>query len=380
MICPLIGEAFRPYGRVEQSQTEPAGPERDIPLERRERMDLYRFDRETSWDYRSGMTALAVQDGAEQKLFYLDRSVTIAPGVCFGFFPLGERSVIAGDPALWAGASPVDTVAVPRGTTEARPLEVFTLFRQEGIGGLYFRGERHPPMELVYVEKGQLHNYCGGWDILLRPKEYLLFGPNEWHMQYADEDVRFLTISFTWEGQDLSPYAGRSFPASVEMQRTIRALLGEHDQRSEGWEEAVNALTKLLLLQVLRRPGPADRQRKASPVSEEVRRQTVDRAMQTVSARIREKWTVPKLASAVNVSASQLTELFQSYLGISPARYITRVRVEESKALLAGGRMSVGEVAEHLGYSNIQHFSRQFHEWVGCSPTAYARTARQKTP
>lgn len=32
-----------------------------------------------------------------------------------------------------------------------------------------------------------------------------------------------------------------------------------------------------------------------------------------------------------------------------------------------------GESAQRMGYSSVQHFSKQFRQWVGYSPSAYAR-------
>ena len=58
------------------------------------------------------------------------------------------------------------------------------------------------------------------------------------------------------------------------------------------------------------------------------------------------------LAASVNVSASQLTNLFQTYLGVSPAKYITKIRLEESRILLSTRQMSIGEIASKLGYSS----------------------------
>ena len=144
----------------------------------------------------------------------------------------------------------------------------------------------------------------------------------------------------------------------------------EHEEA----EEYYQAHLKLLLIQILRQPLlRGDKQKKPLPASEQAHRRILDRAMQTVSAGITDKLTVPQLADTVNVSTSQLTALFQTYLGISPARYITRVRLEESKKLLEEGALNIGEIAQKLGYSSIQHFCRQFRQWFGHTPTAYIK-------
>ena len=99
----------------------------------------------------------------------------------------------------------------------------------------------------------------------------------------------------------------------------------------------------------------------------------IEKAMQAVSAHIRGRYAVPELAAEVNVSPTHLSNLFQRYLGVSPAKYITRIRIEECKALLTDGEMSVGEIASLMGYSSIPHFCKQFRQWTGSSPAEFAR-------
>ena len=102
--------------------------------------------------------------------------------------------------------------------------------------------------------------------------------------------------------------------------------------------------------------------------------QIINKALQIVSAQVYGKLTVPALAAAVNVSTSQLTNLFQTYLDVSPAKYITKIRLEESKILLASKQMSIGEIASQLGYSSIQHFTKQFSSWYGYTPSTYIKS------
>ncbi|MCQ2421021.1 MAG: helix-turn-helix transcriptional regulator [Clostridia bacterium] len=68
--------------------------------------------------------------------------------------------------------------------------------------------------------------------------------------------------------------------------------------------------------------------------------------------------------------------LFDRHIGMPPGQYIMKIRIEESKLLLQQGQLSVGAIAERLGFSSIQHFSRQFKSLCGLSPTQYARQFR----
>jgi len=371
IIKPVNDSGFFGYGVIREPQGESGRVE--IPVCNRNPVALYCFSRDTHWDYGEGMTALVIWEQGMLKQFYLDRAVTGFAGVCFGFYPLGPGSTVFGEPELLQEANCIGSAQRPGSTSGSRRPEIFTLFPQAGRDGLYFRGERHPPLELVYLEKGVLHNYCEGQEQILHPGELLLFGPDQWHMQYSDEGVQFLTLSFLWEDYDFSGLVNRVITAPVEIQQSVHSLLREYGQQLPNREEFINAQVELLLLQLLRLPGDVKPHKKPSPTSERMHRQIIDKAVQIIASRIYGKLTVPELAAAVNVSASQLTALFREYLGVAPAKYITRIRLEESKTLLQSRQQSVGEVAQQLGYSSIQHFSKQFAAWFGFPPSAYAK-------
>ena len=370
MLIPLIDSSFSSYGRIEKMPEHEVTTYNNI-LFRQTSIPLYCFEHDTHWDYHSGMTVLLILDQGEQRLFYLDRPITIFSGIRFGFFPLADQSEVVGLQKLSEMAAQITELEVPTDTTNPSTPEIFTLFHQVGRGGLYFRGEQHPPLELVYVEKGILHNFFHGQDVALHPNELLIFDQNQWHMQYAESDVAFLTVSFLWPGHDLTDWTNRVIPASLPVQQTAKALLEEYDIPSHLQKEFFHAHFSLLLLQLLRQIP--ETVHKPSPATAHARSQLLDKSLRIVAKEYRQKLTVSALASAVNVSTSQLTVLFQTHLGISPAKYITRIRLEESKALLLSQQMSIGEIADYLGYSSIQHFSKQFRDWFGCSPTSFAK-------
>jgi len=371
MLKPMIDPSFSAYGAVERFRQEPNQALRHIPVSRQPVIPICCFPFPTSWDYVDGMTVLLILDGAERKRYYLDRAITIRPGVRFGFYPLEQVSTVAGDPEILTPEACAEVLDLSTEAADSRPMRVFTLFRQVGQDGLFFRGEKHPPLELVYVEKGVLENYCDGRKFTLHPNELLLFGSNQWHMQHADREVRFLTVSFSWEDHDFSRLFNCVLSASPEIQSSLLALSQESEQDLPQRDEFLLAQTKLLLLQLLRLPGGDEGSKKPSPASERAHRMILDKAMQTVSEGIYGKLTVSDLASAVNVSTSQLTALFKTYLGQAPAKYITHIRLEESKSLLSEKKMSIGEIADLLGYASVQHYSKQFRSWFGCAPSAY---------
>lgn len=338
-----------------------------------EPVTMYCPNCDTVWSYGSGMSVLLIEDGGELYRFYLDRSVQLRKGVRFGFAPLQENSCICRQAEFSFEDFIVGTETCPRFTAALQPMQIFTCLSQRAEDGFYFSGEQHLPMELVWLKKGVLHNYCGGEDHVLRSKELLLIPSDQWHIQYAEDSVQFLTISFLWEGRDFQNLTGVPLKVSPEAERYLAAIEREMGERQTDKDEYMHATLKLLLIHLQRQQEAAPVAHRASPAAEQMHRQLIEKAMQAVSANIRGRYSVPELASAVNVSQTHLTNLFQMYLGMSPAKYITRIRVEECKQLLSSGELSVGEIAEMMGYSSIPHFCKQFRQWTGTSPAGFAR-------
>ena len=102
----------------------------------------------------------------------------------------------------------------------------------------------------------------------------------------------------------------------------------------------------------------------------------IRRAQQYITANIRSKLSVPMVAQNVDVSPSYLTALFRKNMQISPGEYIRRMKLQESKQMIRENNMSFTDIAAALHYSTVHHFSRQFKEKFGITPTEYARSVR----
>ncbi|WP_442791279.1 GlxA family transcriptional regulator [Mycobacterium sp. Aquia_216] len=80
--------------------------------------------------------------------------------------------------------------------------------------------------------------------------------------------------------------------------------------------------------------------------------------------------SVKKLADKASLSTRQLTRLFQSELGMTPARYVELVRIDFARAGLEAGR-SVTETAHLAGFGSSETLRRVFVSHLGISPKAY---------
>ena len=78
--------------------------------------------------------------------------------------------------------------------------------------------------------------------------------------------------------------------------------------------------------------------------------------------------SVEGLSKKHNISRSQLFRLFKTKLNISPQQYIKHYRINHAADLLRRTELTIGQVMEQSGFSNISNFSRQFKSVYGRSP------------
>lgn len=69
-----------------------------------------------------------------------------------------------------------------------------------------------------------------------------------------------------------------------------------------------------------------------------------------------------------------LSRIFSSSTGKTIEKYLINQRVERAKELISYGELSISEIANHLGYSSVQHLSTQFKKLVGVTPSQYLKS------
>jgi len=77
------------------------------------------------------------------------------------------------------------------------------------------------------------------------------------------------------------------------------------------------------------------------------------------------------LAASVNLSPSRLRHLFNREIGLTPAQYLKRLRIEEARKLLEGSFLRLKEVMPRVGVTDESHFVRDFKKAHGLPPIKY---------
>ena len=381
MIQNLNRLSFQPFGIILPEIPEQSGweqPWKSVSLTA-DTVPAWKAVSDTWLSCESGMAVLSISDDGEHyRDFYMDKAVRVRGGIYFSLTAFQEQASVRfaapSAPLSQPDRDPRNDLHITRRLNIEK---VYTVFYQEKEKGFLFSGESHPVVELTYVDQGSLHSVADGQDILLEQGDLMLYAPNQWHMQYSDVAVapRFMTIAFDPGDYDLSDLYNRKFQSPQKAIDLLQKILREQERMDELSGDLILSLLTMTLLTLKRlSDAPADTLKSVHCLTNE--NQIIRRAQQYISSHVRSRLTVPVVAQNTDVSTSYLTALFHKHLQISPGEYIRRIKLQESKQMIREGNLNFTEIAEALQYSTIHHFSRQFKEKFGITPSQYAKSIR----
>ncbi|WP_058042601.1 GlxA family transcriptional regulator [Streptomyces roseifaciens] len=90
--------------------------------------------------------------------------------------------------------------------------------------------------------------------------------------------------------------------------------------------------------------------------------------------------SVETLAARAGLSPRHFARAFQSETGMTPGRYVDRVRLEAARRQLEDAADGVEEVSRACGYGTPEAMRRAFVRALGTSPAEYRRRFRPLTP
>jgi AraC-like DNA-binding protein len=94
-------------------------------------------------------------------------------------------------------------------------------------------------------------------------------------------------------------------------------------------------------------------------------------------AQYENEWvTVARLADQASMSESHFKARFRSEIGLPPAEYMLRSKVNAAKIQLGKMEGSITEIAYNLGFSSSQHFSTVFKRYTRITPSEYISSKR----
>lgn len=134
-------------------------------------------------------------------------------------------------------------------------------------------------------------------------------------------------------------------------------------------EQVTLLYTRLLQEQAA---GGAGNIRAAKPSTSRELARRIDRAGQLVLETYRNSdLSIDDMAHAACISRFHFIRIFKDAKGVTPMQYVNGVRMEAGMRLLRESRLTIGEIANAVGYSDRAAFVRSFKRRNGVAPSTF---------
>jgi AraC family transcriptional regulator len=97
------------------------------------------------------------------------------------------------------------------------------------------------------------------------------------------------------------------------------------------------------------------------------------RVLGYIEANLEGEITLAELAATAGYSLYHFVRKFTQAMGISPYRYVSRMRLENAMVELTAGKIPLAEIALNAHFSSQASFTRAFHRATGLTPGEYQR-------
>lgn len=238
--------------------------------------------------------------------------------------------------------------------------------------GLAVATHRHPQHELVLVRSGTLRVRCRDGVLAGHPGVLHVFPAGCDHDQGCAGP--WSTICLLLSGSDpLVDGAARAIDTGDDP--LLGAWFDQLRPLTAGGDPDDRAAADALLAAVLHRLRRLERDR----TLREGRPPALVQALAVIDGQLDRDLDVAVLAERVGLGPGHLGSLFRRHLGRSPLRYHANLRLERARTLLANPYTSVSEVAQELGFADLNWFVRRFRAEFGTPPGRWRQSALSPT-
>ncbi|WP_461215166.1 helix-turn-helix transcriptional regulator [Lacticaseibacillus sp. GG6-2] len=106
-------------------------------------------------------------------------------------------------------------------------------------------------------------------------------------------------------------------------------------------------------------------------------RSLVEHIIDYISRRYTSDLALSEIADHYHLSESHTSRLIKEHLGISFKDYLIQLRIRQAKSLLMESDQKVSDIAEQVGYKNVNTFIRVFKNATGQTPGKFRRAGNQ---
>ncbi|OUS78131.1 hypothetical protein B1748_05050 [Paenibacillus sp. MY03] len=222
---------------------------------------------------------------------------------------------------------------------------------------------------LHFVMDGHVELYYSDKRIVLTKGDVFAMFPGVVYQYLRPENATRLQMAWiSFDGPQagqlmrLSAFTVESTYGRQIMNAELENVLGQiHAYQSQDARRQVEVISLLYrVFSLLIQPNPT-----AKPARQDV---WLPRSIDYMNTHYMERITVQDVADYISIHRGYFSKVFTERKGLSPMKYMQKLRMEKAAELLRATDLSIEEVALTLGYTDAYSFTHSFSKYYGMPP------------
>lgn len=280
--------------------------------------------------------------------------------------------------------------------------KIYSIHYFEYMSDFSFEGERHNFWEFICVDKGEVGVTADKTFTVLKKGEIAFHQPNEFHDVRATGKIapNLVVISFECHDEAMDFFRKRILKIDdwernllaniiIEARRCFNCRLDDpylqnmpqKEAEIFGAEQMILNYLEHFLIHIIRRystPAVSAKNLRAPSKSTKLRNdaEIFNHITDYLETNINRHLTIEQICHDNLIGRSQLQKIFKDHCGLGIIEYFSHLKINTAKELIRTKHMNFTQVSEHLGYTSIHYFSRQFKKVTGMTPSEYASSIK----
>ncbi len=286
--------------------------------------------------------------------------------------------------------------------------------------GWYFKEHWHEHLELHYVLEGEALFRLNKTDIYARKGDLVIANSNVLHGGYCDGSIKVLVLIFEMsalageladrniifhslvkadanieeimtviyqeyqnknlgyrlvcKGEILKELADRNIifhslvKADANIEEIMTVIYQEYQNKNLGYRLVCKGEI-LKLIAYLARQYTAQVLTDSESDKRKKRLERLNTVLNFIQNHYMEPISNGDMARVIHLSEDRFNHLFKESMGMAPLQYVNEVRLKKAMNLLKKKEGTVAEIAAMVGYTDYNHFGRQFRKMFGATPS-----------
>lgn len=161
---------------------------------------------------------------------------------------------------------------------------------------------------------------------------------------------------------------------NTDIDALVRLMCFEAEQQRCAHSTVLNCLSEVLLVKILR--YLIANRIVENGVLAGLGDSRLSRTLSALHAAPGKHWNLDQMASEAGMSRTAFSQHFKQLVMMTPADYLTHWRMRIACKKLLQNKLSIGQIAEQLGYQSETAFRRAFRKTTGVPPGEYKKQYR----